>query len=946
VNPYDFPVWLDPFRVRALAATLDSMPTVIGRDAELRQVAAYLERIKGGPASLLVSGDPGVGKTTLWEAVVADARRQGLRVLEARGSQAESGLTFSGLTDLLADVTDAEIAELPRQQRTALAAALLRAEVEVGRHDHRAVSAATLTLLRLMSVRSPVLLAIDDFHWCDRPTARIVEYVARRLDHDRIGVLCSQRPPGPGGGSSGLAGTLRREHADLLELAPLDEDSIVQIAQASAASTGQALSLRHARHICALAGGNPLFAVELSREPHTEGLPTTLRELVRARVRSFPAGTRELLLLVATLRQPTVPQVADAAGSPVDATFVALEAAADNGVLLPLAVTAAVRFEHPLYAAGVRALASRPARRRAHLQAAQVVRDPEERAWHLALAATGPDDDLARQLEDAGERAMARGAPEAACDLTRHALRLTPVDQAEATFRRAVTIAELQFQAGEIPAARDALEELLVNAITDDQRARVLRLLGELLYHQDNFADAARSFTKALELDQDPDNRAHILVHLAFVTVSLGRFEDAARNAAAALRLVAHIQSSGLHASVLGTYAITRYLIGYPVDETLVSRSLQLEDPNYPILMTLRPSLIAGHLRLYEGRLTEAAALLSAALADAVERGNESDVNVVAAALSWAHWWHCDLERAGALIEEAVEVADRLQSGPGRCVAYAYGSVQRAFAGDLSTAQATAERALQVADNSGYEAVRLWAWWALAVAGIQTGETASAHTAVESLLEAVDVLGLPTPVRVMALADAIEILIGAGDLDRASTHIDILAESATRTGTEWAIMQAHRCRAHHLAASGDLDHAWAQITQALGHCETHELVVESARTRLAAGQIARRRRRRRDAEQLLELALASFEAGGASGFAALTAAELRRVRPGASAPGELTPTELRVAELAAAGLTNRRVASQLNISPKTVEANLARVYRKLQIASRAELGAHFGAEPH
>jgi len=922
------------------------MPTVIGRDGELRQAAAYLERIKGGPASLLVNGDPGVGKTTLWETVVADAQREGFRVLQASGSQADSGLTFSGLTDLFAEVTDAELEDLPPQQRTALAAALLRSDLEAVTHDRRAVSAATLTLLRLMSATSPVLLAIDDLQWCDRPTARIVEYVVRRLDHDRVGVLCSQREPDSAGGRRGLAETLRRGLADVLELAPLDDDAIGKIARASAAAGGQALSLRQVHHICGLAGGNPLFAVELARAPHPEGLPTTLRELVNARVRSFPSWTRSLLLLVATMRQPTVPQVAGAAGSAVDDTFVALEAAADNGVLLPLTVSAAVRFGHPLYAAGVRALAARSARRRAHLQAAQVVHDPEERVWHLALAATGPDDGLARQLDHAGERAMARGAPEAACELTLHALRLTPADQAEATFRRAVTVAELQFQAGEIPAARDALEELLAAARTDHQRARVLRLLGELQYHQDNFADAIPPFTEALELDPNPDNRGHLLVHLAYVAVSVGGFDDGARHAAAALELAERVQSRGLRASILATSAIAEYLIGNPVDEPRVRRALDLEDPNYPIVMTLRPSLIAGHLRLYEGRLTEAIELLSAARAEALERGNETDVIVVAVTLAWAHWWRGDLTMAGALTREAAEVADRLLSEPGRCMTHAYGAVQHAFSGDLETAHSYADRALRLAETIGFGTSRLWAWWAMVVADIQVGDPGAAQTAVEGLLSAVDALGLPTPVRVMALADAIEVLIGAGDLDRAATYIDILEEAATRTGTEWAIMQAHRCRAQHLAASGDLDGAWDQTTEALGHADTHELVIETARTCLVAGQIARRRRRKREAEGLLERALASFVAGGAAGFAALAQAELGRVIPAASAPGELTPTELRVAQLAAAGLTNRQVGSRLNISPKTVEANLARVYRKLHIASRAELGAHFGTASH
>lgn len=918
------------------------MPGVIGRDADLRQAAAYLETIRDGPASLLVNGEPGAGKTTLWEYIVGLARSEGFRVLQARGSQSDSALTFGGLTDLFAEVTDGELAGLPPQQRRALAAALLRADDATGQHDRRAVSAAALTLLGHLSGDSPVLIAVDDIHWCDRPSARIVEYVVRRLGRERVGVLCSQREPGPRRVRLDLSGPQWRERARVVDLTPLDDDTIGRIAHDSAAASGRTLSLRQTRHICALAGGNPLFAVELARTPHPERLPTTLRELVYARVRSFPSRTRELLLLIATLRQPTLPQVADADGSPVDATFAALEGAADSGVLLPLTVSAVLRFGHPLFAAGVRALAARSARRGAHLQAALVAHDPEERAWHLALAATGPDDALARQLDDAGERARDRGAPEAACELIQHAVRLTPARQPDDIFRRAVTVAELQFQAGEIPTARDALEELLATAHTDHQRARVLRLLGEMAYHQDSFADAIAPLTEALELDPDPDSRAHLLVHLSYVIVSVGGFQDGAAHAAAAVNLVDQVRSPGLRASILATSVIAGYLIGDPIDEDRVSRALDFEDPNYPIVMALRPSLIVGHLRLYEGRLTEAEHLLSAARTEALERGNESDLVVVATSLAWAYWWHNDLTAAAALTMEAVEVADRLQSEPGRCITHAYSAVRHAFAGQLEVARDHAHIALQVAETSGFAVGRLWAWWALVATGIQTAEPRAATTAVEGLLGVVDALGLATPVRVMALADAIEALIGSGDLERASRYIEILEESATRTSTEWALMQAHRCRAQHLAALGNLDDSWKEMTEALDHADTHELVVETARTRLAAGQIARRRRQKREAQRLLQLAHATFATGGASGFAAIALAELQRVMSRTSAHGQLTPTELRVAELAAAGLTNRQVASRLNISPKTVESNLARVYRKLSIASRAELGAHFG----
>jgi DNA-binding CsgD family transcriptional regulator len=201
---------------------------------------------------------------------------------------------------------------------------------------------------------------------------------------------------------------------------------------------------------------------------------------------------------------------------------------------------------------------------------------------------------------------------------------------------------------------------------------------------------------------------------------------------------------------------------------------------------------------------------------------------------------------------------------------------------------------------------------------------------------------VPDPIRPFFLPDEIEALIGLGRLDPAERLLTNFEAAARRLRRGWALMMAARCRALLLAARGDLDDASGTMGEALTLCEGLELRIEVARTLLLAGQLERRRRKKRVASEYLQKATAEFEEMGARLWAERAKAELRRVGLRPSAPDELTASERRVAELTASGLKNREVAAQLYLSPKTVEATLARVYRKLEIHSRAELGARLG----
>jgi DNA-binding CsgD family transcriptional regulator len=186
--------------------------------------------------------------------------------------------------------------------------------------------------------------------------------------------------------------------------------------------------------------------------------------------------------------------------------------------------------------------------------------------------------------------------------------------------------------------------------------------------------------------------------------------------------------------------------------------------------------------------------------------------------------------------------------------------------------------------------------------------------------------------------DLIEALVSIGDLDRAALLTDALEERGRATSRPWALATGGRCRGLVEGAAGHLDEAVAALEQALREHERVPMPLERARTLLVYGVVLRRSRRRRAARNSMDAALRIFEHLGARLWVQRTHAELARIG-GRASRDELTPTEAQVAALAAAGETNREIAQVLFMSVKTVEANLSRVYRKLDISSRRQLGA-------
>lgn len=919
---------------------------MIGRERELEAAAGFLGELQDGLAVLVFAGEPGIGKTTVWRDTVDRARASSFVVLSARPVQAEAGLAFAGLTDLLEPVADELLPELPEPQQRALKVALLREYPGAGRVDQRAVSAGTSGVLRLLGRRGPVLVAVDDLQWLDRPSARVLEFALRRLADMPVGVLASERVEHGVRLPLALEQAAPEERFRRVELGPF---SLTGLHQLLTGRLGRSFTRRMVARIEDATGGNPFFAIEVARSLPEDAtasvavlpMPDRLLKLVEARILGLPRGARQVLLAAAGLPVPTVELVRAATGSTPDESRRAVEHAESRGIIGVEGLR--LRFTHPLFAAAVYATAPAVERRRMHRQLAGLTEEIEERARHLALGADGADARLATVLDAAAEHARARGAPDSAAEFAEWARAWTPAERTLEIQRRTIRAAEYHFHAGELRRARAMLEELLTQAAGGPERADALRLLGEIHYHEDSFGEAVRVLTQALHcVGDNRELRLAIEVSLTFATVSGGDFAGASDHAARALALAELDAEPASAAEALAVAAMADFLVGRGLDEKKIEHALRLEDPDHQVPVSVRPSLVAGCLALFEGHLERCDRLLRPLRERTLERGEESDLVINSCYLIWSASWRGDLVRAEGYAAEAIEIAARIESNSLRCMTLAFAAVASAFTGEAALTESRAGESVALAPRTGYSQAVLWASWALGVLALSQGDPQAGDAAMAPLA-AIFEDHVPEPVRAFFLPDEIEALIGIGRLDRAERLLAAFDEAARRTNRPWALMHASRCRALLLAARGDLDGASAQAGQALSRCAELELRIEAARTLLVAGQVERRQRRKAVAADHLGRAAALFEHMGAALWAKRARAELGRVGLRPSAPSELTASERKVAELIASGLTNREVAAQLFMSPKTVEAKLARVYRKLGVHSRAQLGAELAS---
>jgi DNA-binding CsgD family transcriptional regulator len=906
---------------------------VVGRGAELRAITNFLDGVAGVPQALVLEGEPGIGKTTLWLAAVEQARRDGFRVLSGRPSAAEAQLSYALLADLLAGAGDHVLESLPPPQRRAVDFVLLRAPAGPAAADYRAAGAALLSVLDRLAQDTPVLLAIDDLQWVDSSSAQVVAFAQRRLSA-RVGVLGALR--NTGGGDRGLAVALPDpDRTRRVQLGPLSLGALHQMLRER---TGRSFPRPVLARIEQISGGNPFYALELARGSRPEraadlaSLPGTLAELVRARIDGLQPDVQRALLAAAALAEPTVQLVGAALDAgPAEAQRL-LEDAEKGGVITLDGDL--IRFTHPLLAAGVYSAAAPGPRRGMHRRLAETAADPEQRARHIAQAAIRVDAESAAALDEGAARARSRGAPAAAAELLELAIKL-----GGDTAGRRIGLAQHHFDAGDPARARTLLEETVAGMPPGPGRAEALRLLAMVRLHDDSYRESAAYLEQALgEAGTDLRLVVPILNQLLFVLVNLGRIPDAAALTGRAVADAEQLGHPGQLAIALAASVIVRFLAGQGVDQPMLQRALDLEDPDLPAPVMLRPALISSLVLGWTGQLDRARDQMSAIRRRCLERGEESDLMFVAFQLAIVECWRGNLAGARLIAEDAMERSLQLGTDFPLAIALAIAANVAAYAGEVDEARRSAHEALAIFERGSCLAVTVWPAVTLGFLEVSLADYQAAAAILGPFAAAAAAMGYGEPTAAPFAADAAEALIGVGRLDEAAAVVDQLESNGRRLDRAWALALGARCRSLLLAATGDLDAAAEAAQRALGEHQRLPMPFERARTLLVLGQVQRRRRQKRAAAATLAQAAQVFGELGAPLWAGRARAELERVAVSPAGGTELTPAERRVAELAATGLTNREVAGALFISPKTVEANLARVYHKLGIRSRAELG--------
>ncbi len=910
---------------------------MFGRERELALADSFLEKARERFHVLRFDGEAGIGKTTIWREVVRRAEKRGYRVLSCRPAETETKLSLSAMADLLEPVPSEAFTPLPEPQRRALEVALLRAEPGGTTPDPRTLGTAVRTLLAGLGEERPLLVAIDDVQWLDADSAAPLEFAVRRLAGSRLGWLVVRRvdDPTPLAAEGLPPGSLTQQTIGPLTLAALHHVLKDRL--------DRSLSRPMLVRVHQASGGNPLFALEIARElgPLTSvdvgtppPVPRSLRELLADRVPRLPESAQEALLAAAALSHPTPVLVERAASAE------GLAAAEESGLVR--VEHGRVVFGHPLYASAVYETASRVHRAELHRRLAELVTDFEERARHLAIAVRDPDESVAQRIEQGAALARSRGAWESAAELLQRARSLTPSDVREEAQRRGISAAEHHVHAGERSRARTLLDEILAEHPPEPLRADALRLLAEISYNDENAGEAKRLFSEALKHTSDARLAARIELGLGFLS---GQTADPPSGAVHARRALAQAEASGdvsLVAAALAQGVVYDFLIGRGVDWDRVERSIALEDPDSMMPQLWRPSTIAALLLLYVGRHAEARERLTALWTAAGERGDESDLGFILLWLSWLETRSGNLAAAATIVDEATSVATLTGSQSTVANLLAQRALVRAHKGEVAETRRDCAEAAALSEPLGVSWVGVWITAALGLLELSLGSPEAAWEACRQATEALEQQGIAEPVPAFFLPDALEALIAIEELDRAEALLDSFEARGRELDRAWALATGSRCRGLLLAARGDVRGAGDALERALAEHDGLDMPFELARTLLVKGAVERRARRRARARASLRQALEVFERLGAALWAERARDELGRLGLRRSGRDELTESERRVAGLAARGLTNREVAAALFISPKTVEANLSRAYRKLGIGSRAELGARMG----
>jgi DNA-binding CsgD family transcriptional regulator len=541
-----------------------------------------------------------------------------------------------------------------------------------------------------------------------------------------------------------------------------------------------------------------------------------------------------------------------------------------------------------------------------------------------------------KALDAAADAARTRGAPAAAAELVELAIGLGGDKPS-----RRIRAAEHHFKAGDAARARTLLESTMSQLNPGLLRGIALNLLAGIRIYDDTFVDAAVLLNRALDdADTNPALLVQTLISLAFTQGMAGEFDESLRNARDAVTHAEELGYPPLISRALAMLVNTSFLYGNGVDEASLRRALELENPDADVPIPFCASAVNALVLAWTGHLDDARRGMDVVRMRCIERGAENDMMAITGYCTLIEIWRGNFAEAALLAEDTMERAD--QVGGSRTIALTVRAAVNAYTGREPEARADAAAALAIARECGSPRLAEWPTMSLGFLEVSLGRYAQALITLQPMLDVFDDLPGSEIMTATFIPDAVEAMVAVRRHTDGEPLIEALEHNGGRLDRSWMLAVGARCRSMWLAAQGDVMAAVRMAEDALAEHARLPMPFERARTQLWLGQLQRRQRQKDASSNTIREALQAFEAMGAPLWADRARAELARAKVAPAKALSLTPSERRVAELAASGMTNRDVAAALFISQKTVEANLARIYRKLGIKSRAELGRVIG----
>jgi DNA-binding CsgD family transcriptional regulator len=898
-----------------------------GREREGAILTDLLDRVRGGQsAAVVVHGEAGVGKTALLDEAFGSV--PDLRVVRAAGIESEMELPFAGLQQLCLSMLG-QLDHLPPPQAGALRVAF--GLTQGPPPDRFLVGLAVLGLLAEAAGRRPLVGVVDDCQWLDRASAQALAFAARRIQAEGVLLAFAAREPGPdleGIPRLLIEGLRDRDARALLRSVvpwPLDEQIRERILAETRGNPLALLELPRGRSPAELAGGFGL--------PPGLSLSGRIEESFLRRMEALPEAARLLALIAA----------AESTGDLALVWRAATRLGLDRGAVVSaeaeglLKMGGHVVFRHPLVRSAVYGASSPADRQRVHEALAAVSDpdlDPDRRAWHLAQAVIGPDEEVAAELERSAARAQGRGGPAAAAAFLDRAVQLSLDPGPRA--RRAVAGAQAKYLAGAPDAALRLLAIAEAGPLAELERAQVDMIRAQIAYSQNRGSDAPALLLRAagrleplnLRMARDTYLDAMVAGHFA------GRLApDSLREAAkAARRGLSPAGESPAPSELLLDGLATALTDGYAAGVPVLKQAVRgFRSPRASLDEQLRWLWPAAHvaMALWDDESYEELS------ARHIELGREAGVLAVLPTALTTRIVACVFAGRLTVAEELIEELHALSDAMGTPVP-AYGPLfVAAWRGREEAAVTVIDTAVRDFTASGEGAVLAFADYARAVLGNGLGQYQDALLAATAT-DAFETEGVA--IVTQGLAELIEAAARAGAAERAASALARLEEMTRVSDTDWGA--GIRARSQALLSTGEA--AEARYREAIGRLGRTRIRPQLARAHLLYGEWLRRENRRVDARQELLAAFELFAGMGMEAFAERTRRELAATgekirRQAAGRPHDLTNQEAQIARLAREGLTNSEIGFQLYLSARTVEWHLRKVFTKLGITSRRQL---------